>query len=191
MDRASEHAQKYLQKNELSGEALKEALNILDWNAQREKGVLLYVEKLLPGNKGINTSVTRYIRLISRHVEYSKKYVQDFYDELCSQRGKKPKPWITTEEEKLASRLTPVRNPKYPGPIQTNFVNMMLEEEGLTYKIPFRGNQLYEINAFIDGSRSVLDIRNAVSAEYGPLKLLDVLKYLRVLEKIRLVTFKK
>jgi predicted transcriptional regulator len=40
---------------------------------------------------------------------------------------------------------------------------------------------------FADGNRSAQEIRDAVSAEYGPVPLELVLEYLRALEKIGVV----
>jgi hypothetical protein len=48
-----------------------------------------------------------------------------------------------------------------------------------------------ELRNFIDGKRSILDIRDAASAEFEPLDLLDVEKWVGVQEKVGLVTIKK
>jgi aminopeptidase YwaD len=45
----------------------------------------------------------------------------------------------------------------------------------------------YEVANFIDGKRNAQEIRDAVSAEYGPVPLDFVVEYLRALEKIGLV----
>jgi hypothetical protein len=49
----------------------------------------------------------------------------------------------------------------------------------------------YEVLNFADGKRNAQEIRDAVSAEYGPVPLEMVLEYLRALEKIGLVTVVK
>jgi hypothetical protein len=48
-----------------------------------------------------------------------------------------------------------------------------------------------ELRNFVDGERSILDIRDAASAEFAPLDLLDVEKWVGVQEKLGLVTLKK
>jgi hypothetical protein len=48
-----------------------------------------------------------------------------------------------------------------------------------------------ELRNFIDGKRSILDIRDAASAEYEPLDLLDVEKWVGIQEKLGLVTLRK
>jgi aminopeptidase YwaD len=45
----------------------------------------------------------------------------------------------------------------------------------------------YEVLNFADGKRSPQQIRNAVSAEYGPIPLEMVVEYLRALEKIGVI----
>ena len=45
----------------------------------------------------------------------------------------------------------------------------------------------YEVLNFADGKRNVQQIRDAVSAEYGPVPLQRVVEYLTALEKIGIV----
>jgi hypothetical protein len=84
----------------------------------------------------------------------------------------------------------PVRNESFPGPISMEYVTEKLEEKGERFDNPFTGLTRYEIGAFIDGKRTVLEIRDAVSAECGPVSLSDVSAYLVVLESIDLIYFK-
>jgi aminopeptidase YwaD len=49
----------------------------------------------------------------------------------------------------------------------------------------------YEVLNFADGKRNAQDIRDAVSAEYGPVPLEMVVEYLRALEKIEVVSVVK
>ena len=48
-----------------------------------------------------------------------------------------------------------------------------------------------ELRNFIDGRRSILEIRDAASAEFEPLDLLEVEKWVNVQEKVGLVTIRK
>lgn len=52
------------------------------------------------------------------------------------------------------------------------------------------GKKAAEVVNFIDGKRSVFDLVNAVSAEYSETNSEHVLKFLRDLEKLNLVSFK-
>jgi len=49
------------------------------------------------------------------------------------------------------------------------------------------GEYTYEVLNFVDGKRNVQQIRDAVSAEYGPVPIDLVLEYLRALESIKVV----
>ena len=45
------------------------------------------------------------------------------------------------------------------------------------------GYYTQEANNFADGTRSILDIRNAISAEFGPVPVESVINYFRNLER--------
>ena len=49
----------------------------------------------------------------------------------------------------------------------------------------------YEVLNFADGKRNAQEIRDAVSAEYGPVQLELVVEYLKALEKIGVVEMVK
>jgi len=48
----------------------------------------------------------------------------------------------------------------------------------------------YEIVNFVDGKRTVGEIRNAVSAEYGPLPLTQVVDYLEACAEAKVIQWK-
>jgi hypothetical protein len=48
----------------------------------------------------------------------------------------------------------------------------------------------YEIVNFVDGKRSVGEIRDAVAAEYGPIPLDVVADYLKACEEAKIVVFR-
>jgi hypothetical protein len=56
-------------------------------------------------------------------------------------------------------------------------------------RVPNSGDVSYEIVNFIDGVRTVRDIRDAVSAEFEPIELSIVAEYLDLLAKAGAVTF--
>jgi hypothetical protein len=88
-----------------------------------------------------------------------------------------------TPEETAASRLVPVR--KRPAP--SGFGGGPGGGERGGQRDPAEASRAQynamEMRGFADGKRSVLDIRNAVSAEYGPLDLAKVMEFFRGLEK--------
>ncbi len=49
----------------------------------------------------------------------------------------------------------------------------------------------YEIVNFVDGRRSIGEIRDAVAAEYGPIPLDVVADYLKACEEAKIVTLRR
>jgi hypothetical protein len=86
----------------------------------------------------------------------------------------------------------PVRNPAVKGPLDPD--GEWLKEKGGTAAIAIAGlpgsdDLTYEIANFIDGVRTVGDIRDAVSAEYRPIDLRAVAEYIDLLAKAGAVRF--
>jgi aminopeptidase YwaD len=90
----------------------------------------------------------------------------------------------------------PVRNPGVKGPLAPNG-EWMMEKAGATAaataiaRLPNSGDVTYEIVNFIDGVRTVREIRDAVSAEFEPLDLSMVAEYVDLLAKAGVVSFKR
>jgi len=58
-------------------------------------------------------------------------------------------------------------------------------------KIKLRGLAAYEALNFADGQRSILDIRNAVSAEFEPVDIQNVYDFFKILEQADLMKLKQ
>ena len=88
----------------------------------------------------------------------------------------------------------PVRNPAIKGPLSPTG-DWLREKTGpasvslAIARVPNSDDVTYEIVNFIDGTRSVSDIRNAVSAEFEPLELKAVADYLDLLARSGAVSF--
>jgi aminopeptidase YwaD len=94
---------------------------------------------------------------------------------------------VTTGDSRV-----PVRHPAVKGPLDAG--GDWLVEKGGAVAIAIsaltNGDDLtYEIANFIDGTRTVADIRDAVSAEYQPLELRVVAEYIDLLAKAGAVSF--
>src|SRR5882672_7076918 len=89
----------------------------------------------------------------------------------------------------------PVRNPTVKGPLAPAG-DWLAEKAGrgaasiAITRVPRSDDLTYEIVNFIDGTRSIGDIRNAVSAEFEPVALAAVAEYIELLAKAGAVTFK-
>jgi aminopeptidase YwaD len=191
LEEAAGRARALLESSELSGRDLKEAMNILGWAGRREESALASVAMLLPGDQEIAARMKTSSQALASRTTQIEASIDTFYRDLCKQRGQKAVsvPELT-DEEKRAQTMVPVRNPAFPGPISTEYLSEKLAEEGKDYNITITGFALYELNAFIDGKRSALEIRDAVSAECGAVQISDVVNTLNTLETAGLVTFK-
>ncbi len=90
----------------------------------------------------------------------------------------------------------PVRNASVKGPLDPGG-EWVVEKAGpdaakiAIARAPNSGDVTYEIVNFIDGTRTVGEIRDAVSAEFEPVAPADVAEYLNVLAKAGAISFKK
>jgi len=90
----------------------------------------------------------------------------------------------------------PVRNPSVKGPLAP--AGDWLAEKGgrgaaaiAITRVPRSDDVTYEIVNFIDGTRTVRQIRDAVSAEFEPVELNAVAEYVDLLARAGAVTFKR
>jgi len=91
----------------------------------------------------------------------------------------------------------PVRNASVKGPLAPDG-EWVLDRAGAgrststaISRLPRSDDLTYEVANFIDGVRSVGEIRDAVSAEFEPLDLKAVAEYIELLAKAGAVTFRK
>ena len=118
------------------------------------------------------------------------KGIEDLYASRCRSLNIKTEKAAPTKDEIRLAGLVPVRTAKMAGMMSMWTVREELQK--LKYQPPVSIMMAErELRNFINGKRSILDIRNAASAEYEPLDLLDVEKWVGVQEKLGLVTIKK
>jgi hypothetical protein len=90
----------------------------------------------------------------------------------------------------------PKRNPAVRGPLNPS-VDWVRDRAGVDVatlaitRVPRGEDVAYEIVNFIDGTRTVNDIRDAVSAEFGPIDVKAVAEYLDLLARIGAVTWSR
>jgi hypothetical protein len=190
LDSAFAQARSELRRGSLEGESLKEALNIIRWTAHREKRALQSVGDLLPGDGLPAAAIGRHATLLEKRRDDLGKQLSDFYASICRERRLQPESITWSELEKQARKIVPARNPAFPGTLSGEYIGEKCREQGLHYDFSFTGFQKFEIDAFINGKLNTLDIRNAVSAECGPVDLGEVIAYLTLLEDLGLISMK-
>jgi len=117
---------------------------------------------------------------------FYRRLIEQRYSSRCSLFGVAPRKITLSPEEERARRIVPRRNSGFIGPLYHGYLSDKLGEE-VERKLPLRGSRAYEAINFVDGRRSLLAIRDALSAEYGPVSLSSVERFFRVLERAGLI----
>ena len=160
----------------------KEALNIVSVSFDREREALASIRFLTKGDVAIENHLqARTKRLDGLEPAYLQE-VDETFALRCLKENVKPQKLSLSQDEVRLSKRVPVRTEKMRGYFNDWEFGKKLGEikEMPPYQL---GRAGFEVRNFIDGKRSILDIRNAVSAEYGPLSLKSVEGYILVLEK--------
>lgn len=175
----------------------REALNITRQAIARERRALESLRELglTPAADEI---VSKGVQLIEAVAAVGEKALRERVATLAMEKRVtlvEPKP---SAVEQQLDQLVPVRNLAIRGP-----VNLWRPEYGSIWIAQKTGNTdvlgqvpltkagrfvAYEALNFADGKRTLLEIRDAVSAEYGPLPAADVEQYFRFLERLDVVS---
>lgn len=161
--------------------AYKEARNIIIHGGIRERGTLMSISFFIGSQQSLLRILSKHIESISSIEKNILSEIQEFYNYICLKNSVRPAEIKLSKEELEASRLIPVRTEK-----MKRFFNSFGFREFLGDKKDLPQYNLgpaeFEVRNFIDGKRNILEIRNAVSAEYHPIEIKDVINYLKVLE---------
>jgi len=174
----------------------KEALNILKQAALREKKAISSVSELSDDNELIQEFIETYKKKVDEEAITLQEGLSDYYHILCRHYQVSPTLPPLTEKEKELSQLIPSRNPQFRGLMDENFY---IENGGIVFlrwlikqhEIIRALSLTIEMLNFADGKRSLLEIRNAVSAEFEPIEIEMVESFFRNLEKAKVISFKK
>jgi hypothetical protein len=96
----------------------------------------------------------------------------------------------STPDELRTAKLVPVRTEKMQGSFDAQGFAAKRKDmkDAPAYLL---GRSEGAVRNYLDGKRSILDIRNAVAAESGPVALKDVEGYVKTLELTGFVTIKQ
>jgi hypothetical protein len=173
--------------------AYKEADIVVRHSFAREKEAFNTVLPLAPEDEALAKYVTELRACFDIQKEGVLRDIGNHYRILCGRSGLRPIVPKLNPEELEAQKMVPVRNDKLRGPLGVKYV---IEKSGanplLGVSSLFRDERvLYEVFNYCDGTRSILEIRNAASAEFAPIPLTDVKSFFEALAKsdvIRLTT---
>lgn len=170
--------------------ACKEARVIVEQGFVREKATLSSVRFFFGKDAGAEASLAARTAALDAFRAASLKGLDELYAARAKAAGLKPVKVVPTKDEIRLSGIVPVPTEKLAG--LTSYWELRDELQKLDYRPPAAIRQAErELLNFLDGERSIVDLRDAASAEYEPLDLLEVEKWVGIQEKLGLVTIKK
>jgi len=167
----------------------KDAVNVINQAFLRQEEALGSVRFFIRGNAGLENLLAAQVKSIDDMRIPSDTELAKVYNARCVQDGIKPvRPQLTPDEIRLG-KIIPVRTEKMKGFFDAQDFNAKMREakDMPAFQV---GRSDYVIRNFIDGRKSILEIRNAAAGESGNLPLKEVENYLRALEKAGFVTLK-
>jgi hypothetical protein len=168
----------------------KEALNLVDQASDREMKALASIRFFIQDNAALGAFLKAQMDALEGNRPALLREVEGVYRMRCAGENVKPQKPVLSDAESRLSRLVPVRTEKMRGYFNAWEFYQKVREMKVppSYRI---GRADFEVRNFIDGRRTILDIRNAVSAEYGPIGLEGVENYILLLEKTGFVKIEK
>jgi len=159
-----------------------DAVNIIEHRAGWETETL---QSVLTFNAGKN--VANEVSSAAGEIERQKEFLMKELRSAAQQRGAAEKLPALSSDTRVPVRLT-------RGPLDFGLPASRLKgRDSLYYSSPeftIGGEERFELVSFIDGKRSVSDIRNALSAEFAPIEVNKVARYLDDLVKVGVVKWR-
>ena len=177
--------------NELNA-GYKEAVNKLEQIYQTEVDAIKSVYKL-SDTKRVIASVEDDISTLTKIKKVQRNYLEQRYFQLCGQSGQKRRKIALNSEEKKYDKIIPQRH--FRGPLKINFIQTKISTDRSEWydeansRIPDFFLVKDEIANYINNKNSILDIRNKVSAEFGPIALIDVFHFIEGIREAGFVTY--
>lgn len=168
--------------------ATMEAANVIGQGVLREQRRLRSLGRFAALNASASTHLDELVNAIGDAGKgYAKTFMTAEQIGAWAAAGFRIKP--PTTDTRVPVRTASVKGPLDPG-------GDWLVEKGVTgalaiARVPRSGDVTYEILNFVDGARTVGDIRDAVSAEFEPVDLKAVAEYIDALASAGAVTFKR
>lgn len=170
-------------------EGYKEALNLVKWAYWRERTDVRSAGSLALGNRAAIDNVNALAATLDQSEAADVARVKLAYRAAATRLGQ---PYAETPAlsaaEQQAARMIPSRNPNPPANAGGRGGGAGAggggNAAGAAAQPTLSGYYTQEANNFADGQRSILEIRNAISAEFGPVPVENVVNYFRNLERL-------
>lgn len=171
-------------------EAFKEATNFVDQAFQVEVSTLSSVKSYSKRDADVDAYVDMMVTELEGGRRERHDVLRRHYATTCGALEVEPQEIQWTSNEKEASRIVPRRNANLRGPLGRGYLEEKLSQKQVSELALSKADSriTYEVLNFIDGKRSVLDIRNAVSAEFEPIPVEWVNEFIVLLDEAGVVT---
>jgi hypothetical protein len=167
----------------------KDADNIVLQAFSREEAALASTRFFIRNDAALEGLLRSKIKTVQDTKPPYARELEQVYRSRCLKEKLTPQKLSLTADEVRLGKLVPVKTDKMKGLFDSaGFAAARREMKDAPAYLLGRGEA--EVRNFIDGKRSVLEIRNGVSAVAAPVQLKDVENFLKVLEKagyVRLV----
>jgi hypothetical protein len=171
-------------------EIYKEANNIIIQAFLREEDTLASTRFFIRNNAALENLLKTKIKTIQdMRLPYYRE-LEQVYRSRCLKEKLIPQRIALTAEEIRLGKLLPVKTEKMKGLFDSQEFAAKRREmkDAPAYQL---GRSESEVRNFIDGKRSILEIRNAVAAVTAPVPLKGVENCIKVLEKAGFVTIRQ
>ncbi len=174
----------------------KKAVNLINQAADNERRTLATVLELASDKKRVGAYVSSLQAAVSQLRESHLQVLETRMKYTAKQLGTAPARIVLSDLEKKADTLIPAPTAKVKAGGYRAYRELLRDvPQEVRKKYPYGFRDIAntgELNILIDGSRSILDIKDALDAQ-SPRgsDLQSMINYIRVLEAAGLVTFKK
>ena len=170
-------------------DAYRDARSLLECALRREVDALTSMTKFTGASLG---TVEPHVKALGSAQGGALAAASAFYGQLSMARSILPRrPSDVEPKDPPEARLVPSRTETVKGPIGIYYFDYLatrLSTQALEGAL--EGEVAYEVLNFVDGQKTARDIRDAVSAELGPVPMESVLAYLKLLERAEVVTLR-
>jgi hypothetical protein len=180
-------------------QAYAEALNVIKQGHDRETASLNTLP-LLIGSQAFHEAVSPFLQDLELQQQLNRQRVEAYTRARAAQMhaslSNEPRGQVTSEDAKLI----PIRTNIIRGPVNLFRLEYgrwwLIEKTGdehfeRSIALAQQGNYLsFEALNFVNGERALSDIRDALSAEFAPVSLVDVIQYFRFLEEIGVIVLR-
>jgi aminopeptidase YwaD len=171
------------------GRVYAQALNVIGHSLAREKAAVFSTAVFTP-DQDYSAKLTAWTEPLDALALAYRKSAGSAFAAACAALKMKPEPPKLSPDEIAWSKVIPVRSSGFVCPLQPDYLVEKLGE-GILEKIKLEGYAAYEAINFADGRRSVLDIAQAVAAEYGTQNIKEVGDFFSRLAESGLFSLKK